>query len=111
MTTAAAKTIVVPLKEVPPGEGRTFEVEGLSLAIFHLRTGEVFATQANCPHRGGPLADGLVGGDSVICPLHAWKFDLRTGQPILGDCPIRTYPAVLDRQRGILVTISQTALS
>ena len=81
---------------IPPGEGRTFAAGGKRIAVFRTRTGGVFATQAECPHRGGPLADGLVGGTVVICPLHSWKFDLATGQALFGECGIQTYPVRVD---------------
>lgn len=97
---------VAPIDAVPPGEGRTFEVAGKRLAIFHTRAGEIFATQAECPHKGGPLADGLVGGTTLICPLHTWKFDLKTGQALLGSCGVKTYPVRLDEKRRILVTLA-----
>jgi nitrite reductase (NADH) small subunit len=97
---------VAPIDAIPPGEGRTFEVAGERLAIFRTRTGEVFATQAECPHKGGPLADGLVGGTTLICPLHTWKFDLKTGGALLGSCGVRTYPARLDASKRILVRLS-----
>ena len=61
------------LAEIPPGEGRTYEVAGRRVAVFRTRAGQVFATQAECPHRNGPLADGLVGGSTVVCPLHDWR--------------------------------------
>ena len=51
-----------------------------------LPSGNVFATSAECPHRGGPLADGLVGGDTVICPMHGFAFDLRTGEAVGREC-------------------------
>src|ERR1044071_7787515 len=54
------------VSSIPPGEGRTFEVGSLRIAVFHTRHGEVFATQAECPHRGGPLADGLLGGSTLV---------------------------------------------
>jgi nitrite reductase (NADH) small subunit len=97
---------VAPIDAIPPGEGRTFEVAGEHLAVFHTRTGEVFATQARCPHKGGPLADGLVGGRTLICPLHTWKFDLATGEAMLGSCGIKTYPARLDGEKRVLVTLT-----
>ena len=56
----------------------------------------VYAVQAECPHSGGPLADGLVGGTTLICPLHAWKFDLSTGEALFGDCGLKTYPVRVD---------------
>ena len=97
------ETTVAPLSAIPPGEGRNFEIGGHRLAVFHTRSGRVFATQAQCPHKGGPLADGLVGGETLICPLHTWKFDLTTGEPLLGACPIAVYPARVDDAGRVLV--------
>ncbi len=105
MTAASMEVIVAPLSAIPPGEGRTFDVHGTRLALFHTRAGEVFATQASCPHKDGPLCDGLVGNAMVICPLHSWKFDLHTGEPVLGTCRIATYPARLDAGNRIVVTL------
>lgn len=96
-----SETAIAVLSEIPPGEGRNFEIAGQRIALFHTRSGEVFATEAECPHKGGPLADGLVGGETLVCPLHSWKFNLKTGEPLLGTCPIATYPARLD-ERGII---------
>lgn len=95
-----------PVDAIPCGEGRNYEVAGERIAVFHLRSGEIFAVQALCPHKNGPLADGLVGNGMVICPLHAWKFDLKTGDPILGSCPLKTYPVALDRTRSIILSWS-----
>jgi nitrite reductase (NADH) small subunit len=97
---------IAPIEAIPPGEGRTFEVAGERLAVFRTRTGEVFATQAECPHKGGPLADGLVGGTTLICPLHTWKFDLQTGEALLGSCGVKTYPVRLDSEKRVLVTLT-----
>ena len=110
MTNTDLEMMVAPLSAIPPGEGRTFEVAGERIAVFHTRTGEVFATQAKCPHKGGPLADGLVGGRTLICPLHTWKFDLTTGETILGSCPVKTYPARLDGENRIIVTLGATSV-
>ena len=63
--------------------------------------------QAECPHRGGPLADGLVGGTTLICPLHAWKFDLTTGEALFGDCGIKTFPVRVDECGRIILTIGK----
>jgi nitrite reductase (NADH) small subunit len=111
MTIGSVETSVAHISAVPPGEGRTFAIGGRRIAIFHTRAGEVYATQADCPHKGGPLADGLVGGNTVICPLHVWKFDLKSGDPIVGSCPIQVYPARLDDQKRILVTLGQLGQS
>jgi len=87
--------LVGDVAQLPPGEGRTYDVAGLQIAVFHTRAGAVFATQAACPHKGGPLADGLVGGETVICPLHDRVFDLRTGQGPEPDCGLAVYPVML----------------
>lgn len=94
-----------PLRLIPMGEGRNFDVAGERVAVFHTRSGEVFATQANCPHKNGPLADGLVGGTTVICPLHAWKFNLSSGEPILGSCKLKTYPVRVTPDGLIVITL------
>ena len=86
MTTAATQYSLGPIEQIPLGEARVFQVDGHAIAVFRCRTGELFATSAECPHRGGPLADGVVGGHAVICPLHGYLFDLRTGDPIGREC-------------------------
>ena len=78
--------------QVPLGEGKTFEIGELRIAVFRTRDGRLFSTQAFCPHKGALLADGIVGGGKVICPLHAYKFDLETGKPVGNDCEaLQTY--------------------
>jgi len=54
-------------------------------------------------HKRGPLADGLVGGETVICPLHGWKFDLKTGQALFGDCGLKTYPVSVDEAQNVVL--------
>ena len=94
------------LSEIPVGEGRTYEVEGRRVAVFRTRAGQVFATQAECPHRGGPLADGLIGGATVVCPLHDWAYDLATGKALAGDCDIEIYPVRVAEDGAVLLTLS-----
>ncbi len=83
---SGAEHVLGPLAQIPVGEGRNVVVGERTLAVFHLHGGEVFATQPTCPHRGGPLADGLTGSGTVMCPLHDRVFDLRTGAG--PDCSI-----------------------
>ena len=104
MTTAHTELIIGRLDGIPPGEGRTFSACGERIAVFRTRTNRVFAVQADCPHRGGPLADGLVGGTTVICPLHSWKFDLCTGAAQTGDCGLKTFPVRVDHDGQIVIT-------
>jgi nitrite reductase (NADH) small subunit len=92
------------LSSIPLGEGRVFQAGPISIAVFHTRSGEVFASEPRCPHRQGPLADGIVGEHKVICPLHAFMFDLASGQPIGNGCrPIKTYPVTVTEEGQILV--------
>ncbi len=66
-------------EDIPLREGRAVRMGDRDIAIFNL--GERFLAVANrCPHRSGPLADGIVSGGMVVCPLHAWKVDLESGQ-------------------------------
>lgn len=67
--------------DIPLREGRAVKVGDREIAIFNL--GDRFlAVNNRCPHRGGPLADGLVSDAAVVCPLHAWKFSLETGESV-----------------------------
>jgi nitrite reductase (NADH) small subunit len=86
-----------PVEGIPLGEGRVVLAGGVRVALFRTRAGEVFATQAECPHRGGPLADGILGGHTVVCPLHEYRFDLKDGAPAGNGCAaLKTYRAVVD---------------
>ena len=69
---------VLPAAELAEGQGRSIEVEGRRIAIFHLG-GEFFALDGRCPHRGGPVGEGWIEGGRVYCPLHGWSFDISTG--------------------------------
>jgi nitrite reductase [NAD(P)H] small subunit len=74
---------VVLGENIPLREGRAVTIGGRAMAIFNL--GDRFLAVTNrCPHRGGPLADGIVSGNTVVCPLHAWRFSLETGQGVSG---------------------------
>ena len=65
--------------DIPRREGRAVKVGNREIAIFNL--GDRFlAVDNRCPHKGGPLADGIVSGAAVVCPLHAWKMSLETGE-------------------------------
>ncbi len=83
--------------DIPQGEGRSYHVDARNIAVFRTRDGRLFATQAKCPHRQGPLADGLVGTDSVVCPLHEKRFDLASGCELGGgDCALAVYKVHVD---------------
>ncbi|WP_437971463.1 Rieske (2Fe-2S) protein [Sorangium sp. So ce260] len=96
-----------PLSAIPPGEGRAFDVGSERIAVFLTRDGRLFATQAGCPHRGGPLIDGLLGGCTLVCPLHAQKFNLQTGEALNGGPGLKTYPVRLSAANQIVVQIER----
>lgn len=77
--------------DVPPLEGRSVRVGGRRIAVFRLPDGWAALDHA-CPHRGGPLSDGIVADSCVTCPLHNQRFSLATGerQDREGD-GVRTY--------------------
>jgi nitrite reductase (NADH) small subunit len=103
MTQNMTEITLGPVSHIPPGEGRVYSVNGENIAVFHTRGGGVYAVQAQCPHRGGPLADGLVGGTTLICPLHSWKFDLTTGAALFGDCGLKTFSVYVDSANQIVL--------
>ena len=93
-----------PVAQVPFGEGRAFVVAGDQIAIFRLRDGSLRAVSAVCPHKGGPLSQGIVHGCKVTCPLHNFVIDLRSGGAVAPDeGRTRTVPA---RRNGDRVEIS-----
>lgn len=77
--------------DVPELEGRSVLFDSRRVAIFRLPGGWA-AIGHTCPHAGGPLADGLVADTCVTCPLHGWRFDLRTGERRGGSERVVTYP-------------------
>ena len=80
-----AETIAKPtmnlgsIGRIPVGQGRCYVVGAEEIAVFRQRDGRLFATQNRCPHRQGPLSEGVMGGGHVICPLHAHRFNLEDG--------------------------------
>ena len=101
------EVVLGPLAAVPAGEGRTFDVAGTHVAVFRNRADHLFAVQAACPHKGGPLCDGLLGGTTLICPLHSWKFDLSSGEALVGSAGLKVYPARLDENQRIVVRMTE----
>ncbi|WP_394822324.1 Rieske (2Fe-2S) protein [Pendulispora albinea] len=94
------------VERIALGEGRTFRAGELEVAVFRTRAGELFATQAQCPHGQGPLADGIVGAARVVCPLHAYTFDLRTGCVTQGACDtLRTYPVEVSSTGEVILHV------
>jgi nitrite reductase (NADH) small subunit len=94
---------ITEVENIPPREGRAVTVAGRELAIFNLGNRFV-AVDNKCPHKGGPLADGIVSGDKVVCPLHGWRIDLACGdveRPANSAHCVERYPTMVDN--GVIV--------
>ena len=107
MTTEYKWTRITPTENVPPREGRSVQVGGMELAIFNVN--DRFLTIDNrCPHKGGPLCDGIVSGTTVVCPLHGARFDLESGMAVRASLPlcVTTYPT---RVEGGFIMVDITA--
>jgi nitrite reductase/ring-hydroxylating ferredoxin subunit len=66
--------------DIAVGRGAYVDTGGAALAVFNAGGGRFFACAPTCPHEDGPLADGWVEGDTVVCPWHGFDFDLKTGE-------------------------------
>ena len=83
---------VVDSDAIPLREGKKVIYQHYEIALFNLGE-EYLAVDNRCPHKSGPLADGIVSGKSVFCPLHNWKIDLATGCALSGGAgQVKKYP-------------------
>ncbi len=78
-------TEVVALEDIPRLGSRVIEAGDMKVAVFRTSEDQVFAIRNECPHKGGPLSEGIVHGTSVTCPLHNWKIDLASGEALGPD--------------------------
>ncbi|MDT8863014.1 nitrite reductase small subunit NirD [Alkalihalobacillus sp. MEB130] len=74
------KVAVAMLSNLSVGIGQRVKVNGEEIALFKQKDGSVKAIQNSCPHKGGPLSEGIVSGEHVFCPLHDWKINVHDGQ-------------------------------
>ena len=90
---------ITSTSNIPEREGRALTLDSQPVALFNL--GDRFVALENrCPHGGGPLADGIVGGATVTCPMHNWRICLDSGavtKPCGATAPeVRTYPVKVE---------------
>jgi nitrite reductase (NADH) small subunit len=97
--------VVGRVEDVPLGEGRAFVAGGVQVAVFRLRNGSLHATQAACPHAGGPLADGQTDPNVLVCPLHLYTYRWADGSSPGGAAGIRVFP-VREEDGALVVEIS-----
>ena len=96
--------VTASVLDLPPGAAKQVTVSGVEVALFNI-AGHFCAVDNTCPHRGGPLVDGSLGGSTVTCPWHAWEFDVTTGACLTNPAAkLKTYPVQV-QGNDILVTV------
>lgn len=93
-------TDVGALGAIPRQGSRTVTTPDGDIAVFRSIDDQVFALRDRCPHKGGPLSQGIVHGQRVTCPLHSWVIELQSGQAVAPDqgCA-RRFPVKLENGR------------
>ena len=77
---------ICKVEDIPKlGARRYLNAKGNTIAVFRTAEDQVFALRDACPHKGGPLSQGIVFGESVACPLHNWCIDLKSGSAAAPD--------------------------
>lgn len=91
------------LEDIPRLGSRVIETTDGNIALFRTSDDEVFALRDQCPHKGGPLSQGIVHGKNVTCPLHNWQIQLENGQALAPDegCTAR-YPIKMEGNKIFL---------
>ena len=90
------------IDQIPIGQAGCFIINGEEIAVARPRSGGIFAVENRCPHRRGPLSEGVVGDGKIVCPLHGHKFDLATGKGNDAQECVRTFK-VLENDGKILM--------
>ena len=97
---------IAELDEIPRLGARVIKTDTMDIALFRTRDDQVFALRDACPHKGGPLSQGIVHGTTVTCPLHNWKIDLASGEAQGPDEGCANVYAAKVEQGRVLVTFS-----
>ena len=89
---------VLKTSDLPSGGKKIIEINGLEIALFNILN-QVYAISNICPHNGGSLGEGMLFGQTLLCPLHFWKFNVVTGkssnQPAFR---VETYPVKIEEE-------------
>ena len=86
------------ISDIPLRGARCVKTPQGKIAVFRTAENEVFAIEDQCPHKGGPLSQGIVYGDRVACPLHNWSIELGNGAAVAPDVGCaRTFPVNVER--------------
>ncbi|MEM9550219.1 MAG: nitrite reductase small subunit NirD [Pseudomonadota bacterium] len=103
MTGPADWIDIGPLDAIPPRGARVVKSPMGCVAVFRTGEDEIYALDNACPHKAGPLAEGIVHGKAVTCPLHNWVISLETGEAQGSDSgSVSTYPARVAQGRILI---------
>jgi nitrite reductase (NADH) small subunit len=93
-------TDILDVNDIPKLGARVVRHGSLNIAVFRNADDEIFALEDRCPHKGGPLSQGIVHGRKVTCPLHGWNIELDSGCAVAPDqgCA-REFPIKLEAGR------------
>jgi nitrite reductase (NADH) small subunit len=91
------------LSDLPLDIGKPFRIANLTIAVFKTRSGNLIAIENTCPHRAGQLSDAILAGRNIVCPQHAFRYDLTTGQCDQPQtCPLKTYKVFTEKNEVYL---------
>ena len=100
----AVLTKVAKKSDIPAGTGKVIEAGGKQIALFNC-DGTFYATENTCAHRGGPLRDGSLAGQTVTCPWHGWSYDVTTGAcQTMPSAKVKTFEVKVDGE-DLLVSV------
>lgn len=98
------KVLVGPIDELPERLGKTVCIGDREVAVFKLSDKNIRAVENRCPHKGGVLAEGMVSGEFVFCPMHDWKICLEDGNVQKPDTGcVKTYKTLVEENRVYLL--------
>lgn len=99
---------VVELHKIPVLGSRLIKTPTLNIAVFRSSDDRVFAVLDACPHKGGPLSQGIMHGTTVTCPLHNWKIDLAKGDALAPDSGcVNVFPVKVEDGKVYLQLVPQ----
>jgi nitrite reductase (NADH) small subunit len=97
------------ITDIPRRGARCVETPQGKIAVFRTAEDRVFAIEDHCPHKGGPLSQGIVHGAAVTCPLHNWVISLETGKALGADeGAVRTIPIKVESEMLFIALAAET---
>ncbi|MFA4820169.1 MAG: Rieske 2Fe-2S domain-containing protein [Candidatus Aenigmatarchaeota archaeon] len=95
---------VAKINDVKPGEGKVIDADGMEIALFNVG-GTFHAIDNSCPHKGGPLGEGVMDGEVVTCPWHGWRFNVVAGNsPVMPTAHLKKFEVKIEGD-DVLVNI------